>query len=279
MALTFQKAGLHVIATARSTEVLSDLASQGITTLRLTVDSEESIQECLSSLKTVLGPSRGLDYLVHNAGRNYTVPALDIDMAEVRQTFETNLFGVMRITQLFTPLLIRSKGTIVMIGSIAGVVPYVFGSVYNASKAALKSYADTLRIELAPFDVSVISIITGGVQSNIARTYRELSPDSLYKPIKAEYERRQIYSQEVGMPNEVYAKNVVRQVLGKGQWPWRLFLSDARKKWHWDGASVNLVWYFCGGWVWNGLADVWMWRLFKLWKLKTVGDEERKKAK
>ena len=63
-----------------------------------------------------------LDFLVNNAGRNYTVPALDVDFDEVRETFEVNLFAVMRICQEFAPLLIRSKGTIVQIGSIAGVV-------------------------------------------------------------------------------------------------------------------------------------------------------------
>ncbi|THC95752.1 hypothetical protein EYZ11_004749 [Aspergillus tanneri] len=45
----------------------------------------------------------------------------------------------------------KANGTIVQIGSVAGVIPYVFGSVYNASKAALHSFSDSLRVELAPF--------------------------------------------------------------------------------------------------------------------------------
>ncbi len=63
-----------------------------------------------------------LDYLVNNAGRNYTVPALDVEFDEVEQTFRTNLFGVMRMCQAFAPLLIEAKGTIVQIGSIAGMM-------------------------------------------------------------------------------------------------------------------------------------------------------------
>ena len=58
---------------------------------------------------------------------DYTVPALDVDFDEVRLTFETNLFGVMRMCQEFSSLLIRAKGTIVQIGSVAGIIPYVFG--------------------------------------------------------------------------------------------------------------------------------------------------------
>jgi 1-acylglycerone phosphate reductase len=76
--------------------------------------------------------------------------------------------------QVFAPLLIQAKGTIVMVGSLAGVIPYVFGSVYNASKAALHAYANTLRVEMKPLGVSVITIVTGGVKSRISRTERML---------------------------------------------------------------------------------------------------------
>ncbi len=79
-------------------------------------------------------------------GRNYTVPALDVDFDEVKQTFEVNVFAVMRMCQAFAPLIIQAKGTIVQIGSLAGVMPYVFGSTYNASKAALHAYSNTLRV-------------------------------------------------------------------------------------------------------------------------------------
>jgi NAD(P)-dependent dehydrogenase (short-subunit alcohol dehydrogenase family) len=63
-----------------------------------------------------------LDYLVNNAGRNYTVPALDLDFEEVEETFKTNVFSVMRMCKEFAPLLIEAKGTIVQIGSLAGVM-------------------------------------------------------------------------------------------------------------------------------------------------------------
>jgi len=71
--------------------------------------------------------------------------------------------------QAFSPLLMQAKGTIINVSSVAGEIPYVYGLVYNATKAALHAYSDTLQIELAPFDVRVMVVVTGGVTSNIVK--------------------------------------------------------------------------------------------------------------
>lgn len=145
LAREFAKHNLRVFATARDASSLTTLAGEGIEAFSLSVHQPESI----AALKTQIEAAthgRGLDYLVNNAGRNLTVPALHMDYDELQLTYETNLFGVMRMCQTFAPLLIQAKGTIVQIGSVAGVIPYVFGSAYNASKAALHSYSDTLRV-------------------------------------------------------------------------------------------------------------------------------------
>ena len=186
------------------------------------------------------------------------MPALDIDMSEVKETFQTNLFAIMEITQQFIPLLIASKGLIINIGSMAAIMPYVFGSVYNASKAALHSYSATLRLELEPYDVKVMVVITGGVQSNIARMHRSLPEGSLYLPIKDTYERRLTHSQEGAMSNEEYARGVVSEAL-KGR----------PKKWLWRGNKSWLVWFiktFVGLWV----LDLVLPRMFQLDKLKAI---------
>ncbi|KAI1627844.1 short chain dehydrogenase/reductase [Exophiala viscosa] len=270
LALGFHARGLRVFATARKTEQLSTLSENGIETLSLVVDNDESIQSCKTALEKLTN-GQGLDYLVNNAGVSYVMPALDIDMSEVRRLFDVNLFAIMRICQVFCPMLIQAKGTIVMIGSLAGVIPYVFGSVYNASKAALHAYANTLRVELTPLDVKVITIVTGGVKSRInAHVTRVLPEDSIYAPLEEDYLRRQGHSQEGAMTNEAYADSVVRQVLpGAGPWPWRWLLSDARKRWIWEGNKSWLVYYLSGGWTWSGVFDWYLIRLFQLWKLKS----------
>ena len=73
-------------------------------------------------------------------------------MTEVRKLFDVNFFGHMAMTHEFLPLLLAaSDACIVNIASLAGMMPVPYNSAYNASKAALLSFGDTLRVELSPF--------------------------------------------------------------------------------------------------------------------------------
>ena len=80
--------------------------------------------ESITELKRIIEKRTGggLDFLVNNAGRNYTVPALEVDFDEVQDIFNINVIAVMRMCKEFTPLLIHSKGTIVQIGSLAALM-------------------------------------------------------------------------------------------------------------------------------------------------------------
>lgn len=88
----------------------------------------------------------------------YSSPLLDVDIEKAKEIFDTNLFGRVRVTQAFTPLLMRSKGTILNIGSIAAYYPSVWQGIYGASCAAVHQWSDVLRIEMEPFDVKVILV-------------------------------------------------------------------------------------------------------------------------
>ncbi|KAF4630632.1 hypothetical protein G7Y89_g7506 [Cudoniella acicularis] len=188
LAREFHSKGCHVVATARKSSDISDLEEVGMSTLSLDVTNAESISAAKKAVEE-LGGGR-LDILVNNAGRNLTLPALDAPIDEARLTFETNFFAVHALTQTFTPLLIATAASstsssgngalIVNIGSVAAYIPYVFGAIYNASKAALHAYSNTLRLELEPYNVGVMVVVTGGVKSRIARTKRELPEGSLY---------------------------------------------------------------------------------------------------
>lgn len=262
LAALFHSKGLHVFATARSEKAVADLGALGMEALQLEVNSPESVAEVKRHISERTNGS--LDYLVNNAGRNYTIPALDVDFSEVQATFETNVFSVMRMCQAFAPLLIQAKGTIIQIGSLAAEIPYVFGSTYNASKAALHAYSDTLRVELAPFGVNVMVVVTGGVKSNIARTHRELPNDSLYHPINPEYQRRQLHSQEGAMEGTIYAEGVVRAALTK---------KPARSLWRGNQAwNVWLLLTLMPRMFWDNYFT----KMFNLTKLASFAGAQRK---
>lgn len=176
----------------------------------------------------------------------------------------------MHICSAFSPLLIRSRGTIVQIGSLAGVIPYVFGSVYNASKAALHSYSDSLRVELAPFGVNVITVVTGGVKSNISRTERTLPEGSPYAPLEENYVRRQKHSQKVGMEAKEYAREVVGKILAGDGWIWK-------RRIIWAGGAATLVsWLTMFLGVGSGFWDWIMTRMFGLGVLYKTAEDKKK---
>ena len=184
------------------------------------------------------------------------MPALDVDLDTAKSVFDTNFFAIVRLTQALGPLIVEAQGTIVMIGSLGAIMPYVFGSVYNASKAALLAYSNTLRVEMAPLGVKVITVVAGGVKSRLGRTHRTLPDGSFYKEMEDDFVRRQGYSHSVGVPNEEFADRVVMQVIkGGGDWPWRWLLRDARKRWVWEGYGRWLIYSISGSWTWSGIFD------------------------
>ncbi|KAF1916841.1 hypothetical protein BDU57DRAFT_517184 [Ampelomyces quisqualis] len=266
LALEFAAKGFHVLATVRSPSKYTS-PNKSITYVPLELTSNESIRELGHQVAEITGGK--LDILYNNAGRNYVVPALDYDEQELHELFQANVFSVMRMCKEFTPLLIEAKGTIVQTGSVAGLMPYAWGAPYNASKAALHAFSDTLRVELAPLGVRVVNVVTGGVLSNIARTHRTLPPDSYNQPLADEYERRLTHSQQVGMNTEQYARSCVRQVLGGDG----LFF---KQRWIWEGKMSWIVW-FAWSYLPSAVFDFYFTTKFKLGKLKgTVGPDQKR---
>ncbi|EGX43051.1 hypothetical protein AOL_s00215g837 [Orbilia oligospora ATCC 24927] len=264
LAEEFNRKGYRVFATARRTETLEPLSKLGIELLSLDVTKPESIASCKSQVESLTNGK--LDILINNAGRNYTMPALDLSIHEVRDMFETNVFGVMAVTQSFAPLIINAQGKIVMIGSLAAVMPYAFGASYGASKAAIHAYCNTLRVEMKAFGVEVINVVTGGVRTQLARVERELPADSYYLPIRDFFAKRVQYSQKNSIPPEVYAKNVVAQLTRRHS-----------SSWIWEGYFAWRAWAldtFFPRWIF----DSFMMKQFGIAKLRGLWAEKRKQA-
>lgn len=121
--------------------------------LALDVDTDSSVVACIAELMRRTGR---LDVLVNNAGRALVGACEETSAAEARALFETNVFGVMRVSAAVLPIMRQQRsGTIVNVGSVSGFVGVPFHGVYAASKHALAGYTEALRHEVRGFGVQV----------------------------------------------------------------------------------------------------------------------------
>ncbi|KAI0485011.1 hypothetical protein GGR56DRAFT_616529 [Xylariaceae sp. FL0804] len=215
LAIAFQARGLHVFATARDPSKMSDLRGlSNITTLTLDVVKSTDVNAAAEAVSAQTGGT--LNYLVSNAGRNHFMPILDEDPDTVRRLFEINLMGPIALTQAFIPMLIKAKGMAVFITSISGYLNIPYMGTYSASKRSLEIVAETLRLELSPFGVDVLEIVTGGVQTNGQSYFGDfkLPEQSLYKSIESTVASRA--QGKDGMPRadrSEYAEAVVNEIV------------------------------------------------------------------
>ncbi|CAK4032114.1 short-chain dehydrogenase reductase sdr [Lecanosticta acicola] len=144
-----RNAGYTVYTTLLAHEKTDHLSEAGIHVFTADVTKDEDVERLREDISDATNGN--LDVLVNCAGIVYTMTATDTDVKEVEKMFAVNVMGPMRMVHLLHPLLIQAKGKIVNIGSVGGIVPYVYGSSYNASKAALHHWGNTLRIEMKPF--------------------------------------------------------------------------------------------------------------------------------
>ena len=107
----------------------------------------------------------GVDVLVNNAGRGFYSPALDVDIAKLRDLFELNVIAPLRLVQLAAPHLTETRGVVVMMSSVAGIVAAPKYAAYAASKFAIEAIAMSLRSELASCGVRVVVVRPGPVDT------------------------------------------------------------------------------------------------------------------
>ena len=164
-ALHLAREGYHVVATSRDVNRLEGLLerardeSLSISAYELDVNRSESVDQVVPQL---LDDAGRVDALVNNAGYGLWGCLEDVSMDEVKAQFETNVFGVLRLTQAFLPhMRERTNGTIVNVGSVSGQIGSPAVGAYSASKFALRGLTNVMRMELAPFGLRVVLIEPG----------------------------------------------------------------------------------------------------------------------
>ncbi len=162
-AIALHRAGRTVYATARRPDSIADLAEMGIRTLALDVTDEASMIAAVATIQAESGP---IGVLINNAGYGLYGPVEQTSMDEVRRQFETNFFGLVRLTQLVLPEMRGAKaGRILNLSSMGGRVTLPGGAFYHASKYAVEGLSDALRMELAQFGIDVVLIEPGPVRT------------------------------------------------------------------------------------------------------------------
>jgi NAD(P)-dependent dehydrogenase (short-subunit alcohol dehydrogenase family) len=156
-------AGYFVYAGARKDADMEALNKiENIMAVRLDVTKQDQVDE---AVRLIEDQGRGLWGLVNNAGVAVFAPLTVASEADARFMFDVNVFGVLRVTQAFAPIIVESKGRIVNISSISGVWSPTIGGMYSASKHALEAMTDALALELGELGVHVTAVNPGAFAS------------------------------------------------------------------------------------------------------------------
>lgn len=178
-ALLLAERGYRIFAAGRSPEKRAQLDARArqqklpLETLEMDVCDDNSVQSAVASVYQKAG---AIDVLINNAGFVQVGAVEDLSMQDWRRQFETNFFGVIRVTQAVLPRMReRRKGRILMMSSISGFVTPPTQGAYSASKHAIEALSNALRYELYPFGIHTILIQPGYIVTNIQSTAMALA--------------------------------------------------------------------------------------------------------
>jgi NAD(P)-dependent dehydrogenase (short-subunit alcohol dehydrogenase family) len=186
--------GHNVYATARRIETLEGL--DRCKKLTLDVTDENSMKAAVAAVEEAEG---AVGVLVNNAGFGLHGAFEETPIDEVRRQFETNVFGLIHLTQMVLPAMRAQRwGRIVNISSMGGKVTFPGGAFYHATKHALEGMSDVMRFELRPFGIDVVIVEPGLIRTSFGKTatdtvsyaegpYRSFN-ESLSKTITGAYE-------------------------------------------------------------------------------------------
>ena len=188
----FAEGGYHVIITGRNREKLEtlqkELSDRGTNVLALLYDVRDR-QATMEAIASIPEDWREIDVVINNAGLALGLePEYEGDLDDWETMIDTNIKGLLTMTRLIVPDMVkRNHGHVINIGSIAGDAAYAGGNVYCATKAAVKSISDGLRIDVAHTAIRVTNIKPGLVEthfSNVRFHGDDARAENVYKGIK-----------------------------------------------------------------------------------------------
>jgi NADP-dependent 3-hydroxy acid dehydrogenase YdfG len=162
------KGGWTVYASARRLESIKHLGQAGCELLTLDVTDEQSMRAAVAEIEQRHG---AVGVLVNNAGYSQGGAIEQVPLEAVRRQFETNVFGLIALTQLVLPKMRKQHwGKIVNVGSMGGKLTFPGGGLYHATKYSLEAISDALRFEVKGFGVDVTLVEPGLITTEFAKT-------------------------------------------------------------------------------------------------------------
>jgi short-subunit dehydrogenase len=185
LALEWAKRGASVVLSARSESALRRVAEEvrALSGDAIVVPGDVTKEEDRENLVARCVVERGrLDVLVNNAGRGYYAPALKVEPAELEGLYRLNVIAPVRLCQIAIEHLRATRGTIVMVSSIAGIVAAPRIGPYASSKFALEALSMALRAELRSTGVRVLVVRPGPVETPFHENAKVVDENIGYRP-------------------------------------------------------------------------------------------------
>ena len=223
-ALALAREGYYTYATMRNTRkggTILDIAKKEnlkIEVLELDVDREDTIK---SSITKIIHDKKRIDILVNNAGYFLVGCLEDLSVDDVKAQFETNFFGVIRTIQEVLPTMRSQKsGIIVNISSVAGRIGFPVTPAYISSKFALEGLSESMRYELAPFNIKTVIIEPGVIKTNLFATLKKTTkPGSVYNDITEKVMQGLTMMSQMATPPQEVARTIVNAVKSENPLP------------------------------------------------------------
>lgn len=166
-ALRLSQAGFTVFAGVRKqrdAQMLKQEGSSRLIPVILDVTNEQTILQACQFIRESVGDA-GLVGLVNNAGVGVTAPIELVPLDELRRQFDINVIGQVAVIQAFLPLIRAARGRIINVGSVGGQTTIPFGGPLCASKYAIESINDAMRMELRPWGIQVVLVAPGSIRT------------------------------------------------------------------------------------------------------------------
>jgi NAD(P)-dependent dehydrogenase (short-subunit alcohol dehydrogenase family) len=228
-ALALATKGYRVYASCRDPRKAQDLIDEAvqrklqIQVLPLDVTDAE---QCRRTVETILAAEERIDVLVNNAGIGVMGAIEEVPIDEVRRQFDTNVFGLLQLTQLVLPTMRkRRQGRIINVSSVAGAMSVPAMGVYCSSKFAVEALSDALRLEVAQFGIKVVVVQPGPIETTFessswgrpdARPYDVYGPYAhVYKAVEGS---RQDFKRFM-LPPTAVADTIVRAATSRSPEP------------------------------------------------------------